>query len=260
MPAATCCLLTCRCRRSTARSTGDAPVLTIAVTSLSLPVIRLHDLTENRLAPKLRRWMASVCQYRRWPAPAVRYQWQTLPHRPVARRCAPPSSPPTRLRAADGAQRAPRSTPTTSSRRPSTRTSSSPGKWQPAAPGMWRRLSTTPKPAAGRLVRPHTRRDPQRAAAARANVIQTVTASRLCCRDRRRARVGGCAGDRRPHHDDSCLGGRHRTRAAAGRGAVVMVIFLFLRSASATVIPSVAVPVSLVARSAIYLADFRSTT
>jgi multidrug efflux pump len=39
-----------------------------------------------------------------------------------------------------------------------------------------------------------------------------------------------------------------------------MVIFLFLRSASATVIPSVAVPVSLVARSAIYLADFRSTT
>ena len=32
---------------------ADAPVLTIAVTSPSLPVITLHDLTENRLAPKL---------------------------------------------------------------------------------------------------------------------------------------------------------------------------------------------------------------
>src|SRR5665811_973037 len=32
---------------------ADAPVLTIAVTSPSLPVIKLHDLTENRLAPKL---------------------------------------------------------------------------------------------------------------------------------------------------------------------------------------------------------------
>ena len=32
---------------------ADAPVLTIAVTSPSLPVIKLHDLAENRLAPKL---------------------------------------------------------------------------------------------------------------------------------------------------------------------------------------------------------------
>ena len=32
---------------------ADAPVLTIAVTSPSLPLIKLHDLTENRLAPKL---------------------------------------------------------------------------------------------------------------------------------------------------------------------------------------------------------------
>jgi multidrug efflux pump len=42
---------------------------------------------------------------------------------------------------------------------------------------------------------------------------------------------------------------------------VVMVIFLFLRSASATVIPSVAVPLSLVGTfGVIYLAGFRSTT
>ncbi|KQV78928.1 multidrug efflux RND transporter permease subunit [Rhizobacter sp. Root1221] len=32
---------------------ADAPVLTIAVTSPSLPLTKLHDLTENRLAPKL---------------------------------------------------------------------------------------------------------------------------------------------------------------------------------------------------------------
>jgi len=32
---------------------ADAPILTLAITSLSLPVIRLNDLVENRLAPKL---------------------------------------------------------------------------------------------------------------------------------------------------------------------------------------------------------------
>ena len=32
---------------------ADAPVLTIAVSSPSLPIIKVHDLTENRLAPKL---------------------------------------------------------------------------------------------------------------------------------------------------------------------------------------------------------------
>ena len=32
---------------------ADAPVLTIAITSPSLPVIQVHDLAENRLAPKL---------------------------------------------------------------------------------------------------------------------------------------------------------------------------------------------------------------
>ena len=32
---------------------ADAPILTLAVTSPSLPVIRMHDLVENRLAPKL---------------------------------------------------------------------------------------------------------------------------------------------------------------------------------------------------------------
>jgi len=32
---------------------ADAPVLTLAITSPSLPLIKVHDLVENRLAPKL---------------------------------------------------------------------------------------------------------------------------------------------------------------------------------------------------------------
>jgi len=54
---------------------ADAPVLTIAVTSSSLPVIKLHDLTENRLAPKLSQLegvgLVSIAGGRR---PAVRIQ------------------------------------------------------------------------------------------------------------------------------------------------------------------------------------------
>ena len=50
---------------------ADAPILTLAITSPSLPVIRLNDLVENRLAPKLSgaaRRCASRPTRRRWPA------------------------------------------------------------------------------------------------------------------------------------------------------------------------------------------------
>jgi multidrug efflux pump len=54
---------------------ADAPVLTIAVTSSSLPIIKVHDLTENRLAPKLSQvdgvGLVSIAGGRR---PAVRIQ------------------------------------------------------------------------------------------------------------------------------------------------------------------------------------------
>ncbi|MEN9629102.1 MAG: hypothetical protein RJA10_2329 [Pseudomonadota bacterium] len=54
---------------------ADAPVLTLAITSPSLPVIRLHDLVENRLAPKLSQvpgvGLVSIAGGRR---PAVRIQ------------------------------------------------------------------------------------------------------------------------------------------------------------------------------------------
>ncbi|MDM4767977.1 efflux RND transporter permease subunit [Pelomonas sp. SE-A7] len=54
---------------------ADAPVLTLAVTSPSLPVIKVHDLVENRLAPKLSQvdgvGLVSIAGGRR---PAVRIQ------------------------------------------------------------------------------------------------------------------------------------------------------------------------------------------
>ncbi|MEH0166184.1 efflux RND transporter permease subunit [Roseateles microcysteis] len=54
---------------------ADAPVLTIAVTSPSLPVVKVHDLAENRLAPKLSQvegvGLVSIAGGRR---PAVRIQ------------------------------------------------------------------------------------------------------------------------------------------------------------------------------------------
>ena len=57
---------------------ADAPVLTIAITSPSMPVIKLHDLTENRLAPKLSQvdgiGLVSIAGGRR---PAVRIQGDT---------------------------------------------------------------------------------------------------------------------------------------------------------------------------------------
>jgi multidrug efflux pump len=54
---------------------ADAPVLTIAITAPTLPVIRVHDLAENRLAPKLSQvqgvGLVSIAGGRR---PAVRIQ------------------------------------------------------------------------------------------------------------------------------------------------------------------------------------------
>ncbi|WAC74538.1 efflux RND transporter permease subunit [Roseateles sp. SL47] len=54
---------------------ADAPVMTIAITSPSLPVIKVHDLVENRLAPKLSQvdgvGLVSIAGGRR---PAVRIQ------------------------------------------------------------------------------------------------------------------------------------------------------------------------------------------
>jgi multidrug efflux pump len=54
---------------------ADAPVMTVAITSPSLPVIKVHDLVENRLAPKLSQvsgvGLVSIAGGRR---PAVRIQ------------------------------------------------------------------------------------------------------------------------------------------------------------------------------------------
>jgi multidrug efflux pump len=58
---------------------ADAPILTLAITSPSLPVIRLNDLVENRLAPKL----SQVNGVGWWPLRAG-----------AARRCASRPTPP----------------------------------------------------------------------------------------------------------------------------------------------------------------------
>jgi len=54
---------------------ADAPIMTLAITSPSLPVVRIHDLVENRVAPKLSQvsgvGLVSVAGGRR---PAVRIQ------------------------------------------------------------------------------------------------------------------------------------------------------------------------------------------
>ena len=66
---------------------ADAPVLTIAITSPSLPVIKLHDLTENRLAPKLSQvdgvGLVSIAGGRR-PSVRIQVNPQTLASRGLA--------------------------------------------------------------------------------------------------------------------------------------------------------------------------------
>ena len=102
---------------------ADAPVLTIAVTSPSLPVIKVHDLAENRLAPKLSQVDGVGLVSHRRRAPAL--PCASRPTRPGAGRAGvvagrhalarsrPPTS--TRPRAASTVRSAhPPSTPTTS--------------------------------------------------------------------------------------------------------------------------------------------------
>ena len=100
---------------------ADAPMLTLAVTSPSLPVIRVHDLAENRLAQKMSQvpgvGLVSIAGGRR---PAVRIQADPaalaalgLSLDDLRTAIGAPTS--TRPRAASTARSAPpRSTPTTS--------------------------------------------------------------------------------------------------------------------------------------------------
>jgi len=47
------CRLIFRRRRSTARSTGGTPILTLALTSTTLPLSKVEDLADTRLSPKI---------------------------------------------------------------------------------------------------------------------------------------------------------------------------------------------------------------
>ena len=70
---------------------ADAPILTLAITSPTLQVIRIHDLVENRLAPKLsqvpRGDADRPCAFR-----SIRMRWRESICR--WKTCAPPSTPP----------------------------------------------------------------------------------------------------------------------------------------------------------------------
>jgi multidrug efflux pump len=91
-----------------------------------------------------------------------------------------------------------------------------------------------------------------------ANVIEVVDRIKACCRDHRqpagRPRRHGAD---RPHPDHPRLGADVQHELLIAIALVVMVTFLFLRRVSATIIPSMAVPLSLIGTFGVmYLAGF----
>jgi multidrug efflux pump len=248
---------------------ADAPVLTIAITSPSLPVIRLHDMVENRLAPKLSQvegvGLVSIAGGRR---PAVRIQAnpQTLASLGLSLddvRSAIAAANVNQAKGSfDGSQRA--------------STIDANDQLKSAAEYQnliiaWKggrairlqdvaqivddaenlRLAAWSDRAPGIIL--NVQRQPG------ANVIQTV--------DRIKALLPKLQATLPASVDVQVIADRTTTIRASVEDTqfelllsialVVMVIFLFLRSASATVIPGVAVPLSLVGTFGImYLAGF----
>ncbi len=228
---------------------ADAPVLTLAITSPSLPVIRLNDLVENRLAPKLSqvngvgsgghcgRAPPGRCASRptppRWPTWASR--WKTCAAAIAAANVKQAKG------GFDGPRAPPPSTPTTScSRRRNTRPDLRVQERQPRPPARRRRRRwTTPKTPAwppgrarpdGLQVRRHTQHPPparcQRDRHGRSHQgLAAPVAGHAAC-------VAGRAGAYRPHHHRPRLGAKTcRSSWPWPSGLVVAVIFVFLRSA-----------------------------
>ncbi|MFZ6657943.1 MdtB/MuxB family multidrug efflux RND transporter permease subunit [Undibacterium sp. TJN19] len=248
---------------------ADAPVLTIAITSPSLPVIKLHDLTENRLAPKLSQvdgvGLVSIAGGRR---PAVRIQAnpQTLASLGLSLddiRSAIVAANVNQAKGSfDGAQRA--STIDANDQLKSVAEYQNLViAWKNGNPLRLRdiaqivddaenlRLAAWADSTPGVIL--NVQRQPG------ANVIQTV--------DRVKALLPKLKASLPASVDVQIIADRTTTIRASVDDTefelllsivlVVMVIFLFLRSASATVIPSVAVPLSLVGTfGVIYLAGF----
>ncbi len=248
---------------------ADAPVLTIAVTSPSLPVIKVHDLTESRLAPKLSQvdgvGLVSIAGGRR---PAVRIQAnpKTLAGLGLSLddvRSAIAAANVNQAKGSfDGAQRA-----STIDANDQLKSASEYQDliiaWKNGNPLRLRDVAEIVDDAENLRLSAWADRTPgvilnvQRQPGA--NVIQTV--------DRVKALLPKLQASLPASVDVQIIADRTTTIRASvddtefelllAVALVVMVIFLFLRSASATLIPSIAVPLSLVGTfGVIYLAGF----
>jgi multidrug efflux pump len=248
---------------------ADAPVLTIAITSASLPVIKVHDLTENRLAPKLSQvdgvGLVSIAGGRR---PAVRIQAdpQKLAGLGLTLddvRTAIVSANVNQAKGSfDGSQRA-STIDANDQLKSAAEYQNLVIAWRNGKPLRLRDVAQIVDDAENLRLAAWSDRTPgvilnvQRQPGA--NVIQTV--------DRVKALLPRLQAALPASVDVQVIADRTTTIRASvvdtefelmlAVALVVMVIFLFLRSASATVIPSVAVPLSLVGTfGVIYLAGF----
>jgi multidrug efflux pump len=248
---------------------ADAPVLTIAVTSPSLPVIKLHDLTENRLAPKLSQvegvGLVSIAGGRR---PAVRIQAdpQKLASLGLSLddiRTAIVASNVNQAKGSfDGAQRA-STIDANDQLKSAAEYKDLVIAWKNGSPLRLKDVAVIVDDAENLRLAAWADRTPavllnvQRQPGA--NVIDTV--------DRVKQLLPKLQAALPASVDVQVIADRTTTIRASvddtefelllSVALVVMVIFLFLRSASATVIPSVAVPLSLVGTfGVIYLAGF----
>jgi len=248
---------------------ADAPVLTIAVTSPSLPVIRLHDLTENRLAPKLSQvegvGLVSIAGGRR---PAVRIQADTQALASLGLqlddvRTAIVAANVNQAKGSfDGSQRA-STIDANDQLKSAAEYQNLVIAWRNGNPLRLKDVAQIVDDAENLRLAAWSDRTPgvilnvQRQPGA--NVIQTV--------DRVKVLLPRLQATLPASVDVRVIADRTTTIRASvddtefelllAVALVVMVIFLFLRSASATVIPSVAVPLSLVGTfGVIYLAGF----
>ena len=248
---------------------ADAPVLTIAVTSPSLPVIKLHDLAENRLAPKLSQvegvGLVSIAGGRR-PAVRIRANPQALASLGLSLEDVRTAIVAANVNQAkgsfDGAQRA-STIDANDQLKSATEYQDLIIAWKNGNPLRLKDVSQIVDDAENLRLAAWSDRTPgvilnvQRQPGA--NVIQTV--------DRVKALLPKLQASLPASVDVQVIADRTTTIRASvddtevelllAVALVVMVIFLFLRSASATVIPSVAVPLSLVGTfGVIYLAGF----
>jgi len=237
---------------------ADAPVLTIAVTSPSLPVIKVHDLAENRLAPKLSQvdgvGLVSIAGGRR---PAVRIQAdpQALAALGLSLddvRSAIVAANVNQAKGSfDGSQRA-STIDANDQLKSAAEYQNVVIAWKNGAPIRLKDVAQIVDDAENLRLAAWADRTPgvilnvQRQPGA--NVIQTV--------DRVKALLPRLQAALPASVDVQVIADRTTTIRASvddtqfelllAVALVVMVIFLFLRTPSATVIPSVAVPVSLV--------------